>query len=104
MLIGHHSRQGYLYTRLGVLYHYSIFGLVIQFERLFVMEVNYKYVPENQSYEAKYRSDVISHAGRLLELVDAHTLIVGVDNYDVPFVFQISGRMVDALDIDMQEE
>lgn len=68
------------------------------------MEVNYKYVPENKSCEAKYRSDVISHAGRLLELVDAHTLIVGVDNDDVPFVYQISGRMINALDIDIQEE
>lgn len=68
------------------------------------MSVNYEYVPENKSYEAKYRSDVISHAGRLLELVDAHTLIVGVDNDDVPFVYQIPGRMLDALDIDIQEE
>jgi hypothetical protein len=68
------------------------------------MEVNYKYVPENKSFEEKYRSDVISHAGRLLELVDAHTLIVGVDNMDVPFVYQIPGRMLDALDIDMSEE
>lgn len=68
------------------------------------MEVNYKYVPENESYEAKYKSDVISHAGRLLELVDAHTLIVGVDNDDVPFVYQVSGRMLDALEIDILDE
>lgn len=68
------------------------------------MLVNYEYVSENKSYEVKYRSDVISHAGRLLELVDAHTLIVGVDNNDVPFVYQVPGRMLDALDIDMQEE
>lgn len=87
-----------------MLYHHSISGHVIQFERLVVMEVNYKYVPENKSCEAKYRSDVISHAGRLLELVDSRTLIIGVDNMDEPFVYQISGRMINALDIDMQEE
>lgn len=67
------------------------------------MEVNYKYVPENDSSKAKYDSDVLSHAGRLLELVDSYTLIVGLDNMDRPFVYSIGGRMRDALDFHFEE-
>lgn len=66
------------------------------------MEVNYKFVPEFKSTEAKYKSDVVSYAGNLLEIVGASTLVVGVDNNDVPFVLECEGRLVDALDLDIQ--
>lgn len=62
------------------------------------MFVDYEFVTEEQSQEVKYRSDVISYAGRLLEIVGCHTLIVGVDFMDKPFVFRVDGRLCDALD------
>jgi len=67
------------------------------------ISVNYQYVPEHKSFENKRRSDIISYAGRLLEIVDCRTLIVGVDNNDKPFVYQVSGRMLDALELDLEE-
>ena len=33
------------------------------------MEVNYNFVPEFKSKEIKYKSDVVSYAGKLLEIV-----------------------------------
>lgn len=67
------------------------------------MKINYKFIPEYKSAEEKYKSDVISYAGKLLEIVDARTLIVGVDEDDEPFVMQCSGRLVDALDEELSE-
>lgn len=66
------------------------------------MEVNYEFVPEYKSQEQKYKSDIISYAGKLLELVGSRTLIVGVDNDDRPFVFQCEGRLLNALDVDFE--
>lgn len=44
----------------------------------------------------------MSNAGKLLEIVGSRTLIVGVDNDDVPFVLQCDGRLVNALDLEME--
>lgn len=33
------------------------------------MEINYKFVPAFKSAESKFKSDVVSYAGMLLELV-----------------------------------
>lgn len=66
------------------------------------MEINYEFVPEYKSYEDKHKSDISSYAGKLLEIVGVHTLIVGVDNDDKPFVLQCDGRLVDALEFDME--
>lgn len=66
------------------------------------MEINYKFVPEYKSSESKFKSDVISYAGKLLEIVVSRTLIVGVDNDDVPFVLQCDGRLVNSLDLEME--
>lgn len=66
------------------------------------MEINYKFVPEYKSSESKFKSDVISYAGKLLEIVGSRTLVVGVDNDDVPFVLQCDGRLVNALDLEME--
>lgn len=67
------------------------------------MEVKYKFVPEYESREIKYKSDVTSYAGKLLELVNACTLIVGIDNHNEPFVYSLDSRMIDALDVDLIE-
>lgn len=67
------------------------------------MKVNYKFVPEYKSQEDKEKSDIISYAGKLLEIVGAYTLIVGLDNDDKPFVQRCESRLTDALDIDMTE-
>lgn len=65
------------------------------------MKINYEFVPEFKSSEEKYKSDVRSYAGKLLEIVGSRTLIVGVNNDDVPFVLQCEGRLIDALDIEL---
>lgn len=67
------------------------------------MEVNYNFVPLFKSTGEKHRSDIISYAGKLLEIVGSRTLIVGVNNDDTPFVYEINGRMVDALDFELGE-
>lgn len=66
------------------------------------MEVNYNFVPEYVSDEIKHKSDIISYAGKLLELVGERTLIVGVRNDDTPFVLSSPGRLVDALDFSLE--
>lgn len=67
------------------------------------MEINYEFVPEFKSAEVKYKSDVISYAGKLLEIIGSRTLIVGLDNFDKPFVLQCDGRLVNALDIEIND-
>lgn len=62
------------------------------------MEINYEFVPEYESSERKMKSDIISYAGKLLEIVEANTLVVGLDNDNRPFVWECKGRLTDALD------
>lgn len=66
------------------------------------MEINYQFVPEYKSAESKYKSDIVSYAGKLLEIVGSRTLIVGVDNDDKPFVLECPGRLTDAMDFDLE--
>lgn len=66
------------------------------------MKVDYKFVPEYKSAESKLKSDIVSYAGKLLEIVGSRTLIVGVDNEDKPFVLECPGRLTDALDFDFE--
>ena len=68
------------------------------------MDVNYNFVPEYKSTEIKHKTDILSHAGRLLELVGSHTLIVGVNMDDEPFVLQCSGRVVNAMDFELETD
>nr|CDL66304.1 unnamed protein product [uncultured bacterium] len=65
------------------------------------MKVNYEFVPEFKSNEEKKKSDIISYAGKLLEIVGACTLIVCLDDDDRPCIYESSGRLVDALDFDI---
>jgi len=57
------------------------------------MEINYEFVPEYESSERKMKSDIISYAGKLLEIVEANTLVVGLDNDNRP----LSGSVKAAL-------
>lgn len=62
------------------------------------VEVMYQFVPEHVTAERKYKQDVISYAGKLLEIVGARTLVVALDNNDCPFVLMSQGRLSDPLD------
>ena len=62
------------------------------------MEIDYEFVPEYESSERKMKSDIISYAGKLLEIVGSDTLIVGVGEDDKPFVWEIPDRLHNALD------
>lgn len=66
-----------------------------------MVNVNYLFVPESKSTEEKYKQDVVSYAGKLLEIVGARTLVVGVDNNDRPFVLASTGRLSDPLEVDI---
>ena len=44
---------------------------------------------------------IISYAGKLLEIVEANTLVVGLDNDNRPFVWECKGRLTDALDFSL---
>lgn len=63
-----------------------------------VVEISYEFVPDHVTAERKYRQDVISYAGKLLEVVGARTLVVALDNNDHPFVLMADGRLRDPLD------
>nr|CRY96884.1 hypothetical protein [uncultured prokaryote] len=65
------------------------------------MAINYEFVPEYESSERKMKSDIISYAGKLLEIVEANTLVVGLDNDNRPFVLECKGRLTDALDFSL---
>ena len=65
------------------------------------MEINYEFVPEYESSERKMKSDIISYAGKLLEIVEANTLVVGLDNDNRPFVWEFKGLLTDALDFSL---
>ena len=65
------------------------------------MEINYEFVPEYESSERKMKSDIISYAGKLLEIVEANTLVVSLDNDNRPFVWECKGRLTDALDFSL---
>lgn len=61
------------------------------------VEVAYEFVPESLTTERKYKQDVISYAGKLLEIVGARTLVVALDNNDHPFVLMSEGRLSDPM-------
>lgn len=65
-------------------------------------KVDYDFVPLYKSEARKRKSDILSYAGFLLELVGARTLIVGVDEEDKPFVLECHDRLNNALDFDLE--
>lgn len=66
------------------------------------MNVNYKFVPEFKSAEVKFKSDVVSYAGMLLELVGSETVIVSLDDDNKPVIYQSTGKLVNALDLEVE--
>ena len=62
------------------------------------MGIDYEFIPEYKSGEQKHKSDIISYAGKLLEIVGSDTLIVGVGEDDKRFVWEIPDRLHNALD------
>ncbi|MBU5229095.1 hypothetical protein KQI15_03485 [Intestinimonas butyriciproducens] len=67
------------------------------------MEVNYKFVPEHVTAEEKFKRDVISYAGRLLEITGSKTLILFLSNDNTPVIWESSGRLVDSLECHFEE-
>lgn len=70
---------------------------MLSFDRELV-RVSYDFVSEEITAQEKYKKDVISYAGRLLEIAGARTMVVALDNNDRPFVLLSSGRLVDPVD------
>ena len=66
------------------------------------MNINYEFVPAYKSAEKKFKSDVISYAGMLLELIGSETVIVSLDEDKRPVVYQTNGKFVNALDLEME--
>lgn len=67
------------------------------------MEINYKFIPEFKLEEEKLKKMIESYAGKLLEVCGARSLVVGLDNFDKPFILMSEGRLVDALEIDLED-
>ena len=67
------------------------------------MDINYKFVPEFKSAEAKKKSDIVSYAGKLLEIVDSQSAFVFLDDDDVPVVLIIDSKPFNALDFDIED-
>lgn len=62
------------------------------------MEVNYKFVPMYKSEERKAKSDIISYAGKLLEVVGCETVVITLGEDNRPIILETNGKLVDALD------
>ena len=65
------------------------------------MNVVYKFVPEYETAEEKLKKDIVSYAGKLLEIVGSRTL--SVDDDDKPFVMCCDSRLRNALDFSLIE-
>lgn len=61
------------------------------------VKVNYEFISEFDSSEEKLQKDIVSYAGRLLEITGCCTLIIGIDNEDKPFCFQCDARLLNSL-------
>lgn len=63
------------------------------------VNVHYEFFSERETAELKYKQDVLSYAGKLLQLARARTLVVALDNLDQPFVLMSPARLSDPLNI-----
>ena len=62
------------------------------------VEVRYEFLPAYVTEERKYKQDVISYAGKLLEIAGARTMVVALNNDNEPFVLMSEGRLKDPLE------
>lgn len=65
------------------------------------MEINYDFVPEYKSSEIKHKSDIVSYAGKLLEIVGSPAVVVYLDENNTPVVLETSHSFVNAFDFTM---
>lgn len=68
-----------------------------------MLEINYKFVPEFESEEARIKSDIRSYAGKLLEILQMCVAIVYLDEDNKPVVMASNSRLTDALDFSLTE-
>lgn len=66
------------------------------------MEINYKFVPQYESEEIRFKSDVVSYAGKLLEIIGCKTVIVTLDEDNKPVILETNGKLLDALDFTLE--
>lgn len=67
-------------------------------------KVNYQFIPEFLTSIEKNQRDILSYAGRLLEITGSMTLIVTLDYDNCPLVYSVGGRMSNAMDIAYDKE
>lgn len=67
------------------------------------MNINYTFTPEYKSTEKKYKNDVISYAGKLLEITGSETCIVSIDDEGRPFVLECPHPLRNTIDFSMDE-
>lgn len=65
------------------------------------MEINYKFVPEYTTAEEKHKKDIISYAGKLMELAQMRTMVIYLDNDNKPVVLENQQRLSNSLDYQM---
>lgn len=68
------------------------------------MFIDYEFVPIFKSSESKHKSDIISYAGKLLEIMGVPTVIVSLTSEGKPFVLECDANIRDALDFEYEEE
>lgn len=67
------------------------------------MTVNYNFVPQFKAEEARFKSDVVSYAGKLLEILGAPTVVLTLDSDNRPLLFTSEQRLVNPLDVTLDE-
>lgn len=65
-----------------------------------MVNVDFRFYSEDELEREKRDKLVRGYAGKLLQLCNARTLIIGVDNDDVPFVLSSAGRLADVFDLE----
>lgn len=62
------------------------------------MEINYKFIPAFETAEEKHKKDIISYAGKLMELAQMRTMVIYLDEDDKPVVLETEGRLINSDD------
>ena len=63
------------------------------------MNVNYEFVTETETAIEKHKKDVLSFAGKLLQLTQTPTLIITLSNDDTPTILECNhGRITDYIE------
>lgn len=66
------------------------------------MEINYNFVPQYKSDEIRFKSDAVSYAGKLLEIIGCETVIVTLDEDNKPVILSTNGKLVDPLNVTLE--